>query len=347
MKTTIVWGPPASGKSTYIDKNSGSNSVVYDFDRIMRALSNKPMYQRNENLIGYVAELRTWLVQKLKEDDKLEEAWFSATWVDEEFKSAFTDLQPEYHLIDIPYDECISRLEMDDERAIIAGEMKKVIDRWYDTYGKRSGAMDAERRFLQVEMRAASDENIIEGTPIVYDTETDLGWFREMVAKGAATEALTRSDEFLLFNHDSNQPLARRKNGTLTVTEDDKGVHIKADLSKSSLGPGVYRDIKAGLIDKMSFAFTVEEESWVSPENPKDSDLRIIRSFREIYDYSPVTYPAYKSTELQARSAESILKSHRAATVEPVPSADVEEVDNSYLDVLRLKADLLILGDSK
>ncbi len=339
MKTTVVWGPPASGKSTYIDTNAGENSVVYDFDRIMRALSNKPMYQRNENLIGYVAELRTWLVEKLKEDDTIDEAWFSATWVNDDFKKIFEDLHPEYHMIDIPYEECISRLEMDDQRATMQEEMKKVIDKWYDTYGKRSGVMEAERRFLQVEMRAASDENIIEGTPIVYDKETDLGWFREMVAKGAATEALTRSDEFLLFNHDSNQPLARRKNGTLTVTEDEKGVHIRADLSKSNLGPGLYKDIKAGLIDKMSFAFTVEEESWVTPENPKDLDLRIIRSFREIYDYSPVTYPAYKSTELQARSAQSILESHRAATVDPVPSPDEEE---NILEPYLLEAEFII-----
>jgi len=347
MKTTIVWGPPASGKSTYVCNNASDNCVIFDFAVIMSAMANKPLHEKNENLISYLIDMRSWLVEKLKDEEDIQDAWFIATWVNDDFKKIFEDLNPEYHMIDIPYDQCISQLEMDDQRATMQEEMKKVIDKWYNTYGKRSGAMEAERRFLQVEMRAASDENIIEGTPIVYDTETDLGWFREMVAKGAATEALTRSDEFLLFNHDSNQPLARRKNGTLTVTEDDKGVHIKADLSKSSLGPGVYRDIKAGLIDKMSFAFTVEEESWVSPENPKDSDLRIIRSFREIYDYSPVTYPAYKSTELQARSAESILKSHRAATVEPVPSADVEEVDNSYLEVLRLKADLLILGDSK
>ena len=190
--------------------------------------------------------------------------------------------------------------------------------------------MEMERRFLATEMRASeADENIIEGYAVVYEMETDLGWFRESIARGAATEALKMSDEFVLFNHNSDLPLARRKNGTLTVTEDDKGLFIRADVSKSSEGPNVYKNVKNGLIDKMSFAFTVDEETWT--EKTDEKDLRTINKFRELYDYSPVTYPAYKQTELVARSAEKIAEEHKPTLVEPEPST---EEDRSYLEEL-------------
>jgi len=171
-----------------------------------------------------------------------------------------------------------------------------------------------ERRFIQVEIRAADGESgelIVEGYPIVYEQEANLGIFREKIAKGAAKEALKRSNEFVLFNHDSNIPLARRTNGTLEAKEDDKGVFIRADLSKSSRGPGVYEDIKNGLIDKMSFAFTVERDSW-------EDDLRTVEEFSEIFDYSPVTYPAYQQTEIVARSADEALRN------KPDPSTEEE-----------------------
>lgn len=189
-----------------------------------------------------------------------------------------------------------------------------------------------ERRFREMEIRAIDDSEekmIIEGVPIVYEQETDLGWFREKIAKGAAKEALSTSDIFLLFNHDSNRPLARVKNKTLEAWEEDDGVHMRADLSKSELGPGIYRDIKNGLIDKMSFAFTVEEETWTEKEG--ETDLRTVVQIKELYDLSPVTYPAYQQTELVARSAEKIAENHKPTPVEPEPST---EEDRSYLEEL-------------
>lgn len=341
MKTTIVWGPPASGKSTYIDDNASENSFIWDFDRVMRTVSNKPMYVRNENLIGLVADMRQWVLDRIAESN-VEECWFSATWVNDEFRQTFNALSPTYVMMDIEKDECLKRLEQDDQRAPVAEEMKKVIERWYEAY-RGIDMKDAERRFMTVEVRASDQEMIVEGRAIVYDKETDLGWFRESVAKGASTEALTRCDAFLLFNHDPNQPLARIKNGTLTASEDDEGVTIRADLSKSAMGPDVYKNVKSGLIDKMSFAFTVEEEKWVINEDRKKTDLRVITKFRDLFDFSPVTYPAYKATELQARSAEAIYNSHRTSLEEPETSVDVEE-DIVALEPYMLELDLII-GD--
>lgn len=194
-----------------------------------------------------------------------------------------------------------------------------------------------ERRFQTVEMRAIEDDDkmIVEGTPIVYDQETDIGWFREKIARGAATEALKTSDIFLLFNHDPNKPLARTKNGTLEAWEEEDGVHMRADLSKSTLGPDLYRDIKSGLIDKMSFAFTVEEQTWKEQEGM--TDLRIVDKIAELYDLSPVTYPAYKQTELVARSAEKIAEEHQPSLEEPEPSTEEPEDTFDSIDAYRKK----------
>lgn len=166
-----------------------------------------------------------------------------------------------------------------------------------------------ERRFQTCELRAKDEAGkmIIEGYPIVYEQETNLGYCREKIARGAATEALQFSNEFVLFNHNADIPLARRANGTLEVMEDDKGVFIRADLSKSVAGPGVYADIKSGLIDKMSFAFTTEADSW-------DEDLRTVEKFAELFDYSPVTYPAYKQTEIVARNKNEVFRGRTRTT---------------------------------
>lgn len=202
---------------------------------------------------------------------------------------------------------------------------------------------EIERRYLTVEMRAADgDQMIVEGTPIVYEQETDLGWFREKIAKGAAHQALATSDIFLLFNHDPNLPLARTKNNTLSAWEEDDGVHMKADLSKSENGPRLYRDIKAGLIDKMSFAFTIRKETWV--EELGKTDLRIVDEIEQLYDVSPVTYPAYQQTQLTARSAEQIAKEHKAATATENPGSPGADL-SGQLDMLKRKTELIILGE--
>ena len=187
-----------------------------------------------------------------------------------------------------------------------------------------------ERRFREVELRAADSdkgEMIVEGYPIVYDLETNLGYCREKIAKGAATEALTKSNEFVLFNHDPNIPLARRANGTLEVSEDEHGVFMRADLSKSTAGQGVYNDIKNGLIDKMSFAFTVEVDEW-------EDDLRTVKTFRELYDYSPVTYPAYEQTEIMARSIEESQRTRPEVSTETKDTPTGEAKRSEIGDVL-------------
>ena len=199
----------------------------------------------------------------------------------------------------------------------------------------------AERRFMPFagEMRAAGDDGamIIEGYPINYNVYAPLWGWREIIRPGAATEALKRSDELVLWDHESSQPMARRGNGTLEVKEDEKGVFIRADVSKTVWGRNGYEAIAAELINRMSFAFAVEEDRWLwEEESDRRIETREILRFDTLYDYSPVSYPAYKETVVMAR-CKSLALRHR-----PEPGAPGED-SRALLGMLRLDRERLEL----
>jgi hypothetical protein len=194
-----------------------------------------------------------------------------------------------------------------------------------------------ERRFFPVtEMRLTTDDDghmFIEGYPIVYEKPADLWGFREIIKRGAAAKALKKSDELVLWNHETDQPMAAKKNGTLEAREDDQGVFIKADVSKTFWGRNGYEAIQNGVVDKMSFAFRVSRsgEKWSFENN---MDVREIVEFDEFFDYSPVTYPAYKDTSVIARNKELALRN------KPQPGAP-GEAGGSPLKVLKEARDMI------
>lgn len=163
---------------------------------------------------------------------------------------------------------------------------------------------------FNIEMRA--DENnengkmIIEGYAAVFEKETLIGceeWgFYERIEKGAFDGA-NMKDVPLKYNHSDAVPiLARTRNKSLELKVDDKGLFIHAELLDTQDGADMYKRIKAGLIDKMSFAFTVAKDSevWEKGETPK----RSIKKFDRIFDVSVVDTPAYEDTSIYARSLE-------------------------------------------
>jgi len=174
---------------------------------------------------------------------------------------------------------------------------------------------EPERRYMPFdqEMRVTEEEDkmIIEGYPIVYNVYAPIWHFREIIRKGAATKALKTADEIVLWDHESSKPMARRSNKTLEVKEDDHGVFIRADVSKTVWGRDGYEAIKNKVINKMSFAFDVNRdgEKWHDDliEGVKIPTREIIE-FAHLYDYSPVSYPAYKQTTVNARGLELALR---------------------------------------
>ena len=162
---------------------------------------------------------------------------------------------------------------------------------------------------FSIEHRADEDGSgkmIIEGYAAVFDDETLIGdeeWgFFERIEKGAFDGA-NMKDVPLKYNHCDAVPiLARTRNKSLELKVDDKGLFIHAELLDTQDNIDMYKRIKAGLIDKMSFAFTVrkEGETWEKGKTPK----RSIKQFDRIFDVSVVDTPAYENTSIYARSLE-------------------------------------------
>ena len=63
----------------------------------------------------------------------------------------------------------------------------------------------------------------------------------------------TNMDDVIMQYDHQGRVFARVRNNTLTVTPDDKGLFISADLSGTDIGRGLYQEIAGGYTDRMSF----------------------------------------------------------------------------------------------
>ena len=164
-----------------------------------------------------------------------------------------------------------------------------------DEIMRRQYGENVELRTMEVRAEGEGDEMRIVGYAAVFNQETDLGYFREMITPGAFDDVM-EDDVRLLLNHDG-APLARTTNGTLTLAVDDEGLMYEAILSDTTQGRDLYKMIKRGDISQSSFAFTISEQSW-----SKDKSVRSIDKVGRLLDVSPVTYPAYAQASVMARS---------------------------------------------
>ena len=122
-----------------------------------------------------------------------------------------------------------------------------------------------------------------------------------MIERGAFKDAVGRDDVRFLINHEG-LPLARTKSGTMTLTEDKKGLHMEARLDGQD--PDVQRIVskmKRGDLNEMSFAFYPTVQEW---DESGEIPLRKIKE-AELFDVAIVTYPAYNSTEIGLRSLDA------------------------------------------
>lgn len=107
------------------------------------------------------------------------------------------------------------------------------------------------------------------------------------------------SDVILQFDHEG-RVFARITNGTLLVEADDKGLFMAADLDKTELSRGLYEDIAAGMITKMSWRFKVGKY-YVEYDEGTGERTIVHTEVPKIYDVSAVSIPANDNTEINAR----------------------------------------------
>lgn len=107
------------------------------------------------------------------------------------------------------------------------------------------------------------------------------------------------SDVIMQFDH-AGRVFARITNDTLVVEADDTGLFMAADLDKTELARGLYEDITAGMLTKMSWRFKVGKYYVEREEGSKDRTI-VHTEIPKIYDVSVVSIPANDSTEINAR----------------------------------------------
>lgn len=197
-----------------------------------------------------------------------------------------------------------------------------------------SHAVMERRSFSMLELRAAVPEaegdtrpHII-GHAAVFNSLSEMLWgFREMIAPGAFRDAILVSDVRALLNHEPSFVLGRKKTGTLKLWEDERGLAIDIDPPETQWASDLLVSIGRGDIDQMSFGFTVGEDRW---EEIDGETRRTILRVDELFDVSPVTFPAYPETDavLRARFAEQIESLRAPVSTEDLSSAQELSMDN-------------------
>ena len=174
-----------------------------------------------------------------------------------------------------------------------------------------------ELRSMEIRASNEGNENLhIEGYAAVFEERTLL-WespysgvkYYEQISREAIDGNTDMTDVILRYNHsDSALILARTSNSTLRLTTDDKGIRFDADIAPTTAGKDVYQLIKRGDIFKMSFAFTVDKDSWET-DNVAKTEVRTINHIDAVVDVSPVDFPAYDGTSVEARDNKGMIKS--------------------------------------
>jgi hypothetical protein len=165
----------------------------------------------------------------------------------------------------------------------------------------RSKMKKIERRTYtvqDVEARQAEDGVMrLSGYAAVFNDASVPLPFKERIAPGAFRKTLTElPDVRLLINHEG-LPLARTKNDTLTLTEDERGLRFDAELADTQEARDIYTLVNRGDVDQMSFAFRVIRQNW----NKDKSERTLTEVSLSDGDISVVTYPAYPTTSVEAR----------------------------------------------
>ena len=191
-----------------------------------------------------------------------------------------------------------------------------------------------EYRNLTVEARAVEDQGdekrIVTGYASTFDEPYVLydgdGWkYLEVVDRGAFDNT-DMSDVIMQYDH-RGRVFARTRNNTLTVTPDDKGLFIEADLGGTEIGRELYEEIRGGYTDRMSFGFTVngEVEEYQKTEEGVALYIRHITSVQKLYDVSAVSLPANDGTSIEADATTRSIGNLTDGVIERIQAERLEE----------------------
>ena len=182
-----------------------------------------------------------------------------------------------------------------------------------------------EYRNMIMEIRAADNEEqmLVEGYATTFNQPYMLydGKYYKVIEQIAPTafQECDMADVIMQYNHEG-RVFARNKNGTLSLTVDNVGLKITADLGGTDIWRQLYQEIKGGYTDKMSFSFVVGEDKRETTEDYENSIEivnRTITKIKKIYDVSAVSIPANDLTSISARRyADGVIGNIKAERLE-------------------------------
>ena len=176
--------------------------------------------------------------------------------------------------------------------------------------------MKTEIRSFDFEVRAEQSEehgHFLSGRPIVFGQRTDLGWYDELIERGALDTTDLKDVRFLVNHNTDMIPLARSRNNTdnstmqMSVDEDGMGIRVDLDTENNADAKSLYSAVGRGDITGMSFMFSVDKDSWDDIDT--DHPTRHVRSIARVLEVSAVTFPAYSQTSIQTRGLSDALDS--------------------------------------
>ena len=173
--------------------------------------------------------------------------------------------------------------------------------RWNGEHSKR-GKVEYRVFDTCVEVRSDEDPAIRGHAAVFGQRSSDLGGFVEIIEPGFFKGAIKRSDTAALWNHNADIILGRKSAQTLALSEDETGLAYV--IHPPSWASGYIETIKRGDVRQSSFAFTVKEkgEKWEDKDGVRTRTL-LPGGCDELYDVSPVVYPAYPQTDVKVRMA--------------------------------------------
>lgn len=204
------------------------------------------------------------------------------------------------------------------------------------------------REYRSMELRAAQTEDkdfVVDGYATTFDSPYLLytdGKYQvwEQVDRNAFKDT-DQSDVIFQYDH-AGMVYARTRNKTLQLSEDDHGLKVKADLGSTEASRGIWEAINTGLIDRMSFAFTVTGDRYEEEEleNGDTKLLRTITKIGKLYDVSAVSFPANEQTSISARTKELCDGEIAKIEAERLHAQEIKEQREAILARLSNKEDI-------
>lgn len=317
MAIRVVTGPPCAGKSTYVQENRKDKDVVVDYDLIAQALGNTKPHDSEGAIRTCALSARARVTDLCVEHDF--DSWIIRTELDADDREMFSLAGAEFVELDPGEDVCVARAE-DEGRP---EDCIEAIHAWYAKHGDKERKMPAKPMEREYRMMAQpfaapaeyaddavysnrfNSEKFVEGYATTFEDPYVLwedpfdGWKYVEVMHEGCMEGADMSDVIFLYDHEG-RVYARNRNETLYLEPQMHGLYIAADLSRTTLAGEMYEDIKAGMVDRMSWAFTVAEED-VEDDLENRTTTFHIRRIKKVFDVSAVSRPADPNTEISAR----------------------------------------------